>query len=212
MNIVKRSVKSKGSHSVDQGAGQTGSTLIELMVAVLVLSVGILGLMALQINGKQATFQSVQRSSASTLVSDMLTRMRINPNTSADPTLLGDEYDTGTYTVSGVGGGQVAVPGTDCAVAGGCTPVELAAYDLYTWEQRLDDAVTSSGLVNPRGCIVVDDNFVQVIVAWQSSVELDQTALLASMQVDCGAGNYLDGGADDVLRQVVTMSTFIATQ
>lgn len=191
---------------------QVGATLIEVMIAVLVLAVGILGLMTLQINGKKATYQALQRGAATTLAADMLTRMRINPNTSAEPALLINEYDTGALLASGVGGAQLAAPGVDCAVAGGCTAVELAAYDLFTWEQRLDDAVTSSGLVNPTGCITVDDNFVQVVVAWESAVPLDQTRLLATMAVDCGIGKYVDGGADDVLRQAVVMSTFVATR
>lgn len=191
---------------------QIGATLIEVMIAVLVLAVGLLGLMSLQINGKRATYQALQRSSAATLAEDMLTRMRINPNTSADETLFIDEYDTGALVADGVGGAQLAAPARDCAGAGGCTPVQLAAYDLFTWEQRLDDAITSSGLLNPTGCIAVDDNFVQVVVAWESAVPLNQTALLATMAVDCGLGKYLDGGADDELRQAVVMSTYIATR
>ncbi len=188
---------------------QRGSTLIEVMIAVLVLAVGLLGLMSLQINGKKATFQALQRSSASTLAQDMLTRLRVNPNTSADPTLFATDYDTGALIGSGLGGGQQAALGLDCAGAGGCSATQLAAYDLFTWEQRLDDAVTSSGLINPTGCIAVDDNFVQVVVAWESTIELDQTTLIANMAVDCGAGKY---GTDDELRQAVIMQTFIATR
>lgn len=209
INLVRRPAKLSAMGS-PLAQRQSGATLIEVMIAVLILAVGLLGLMALQINGKKATFQALQRSAASHLAKDMLTRMRINPNTAADATLLAGEYDTAALASSGLGGSQIAAaPIPDCGVAGGCTPVELAAYDLYVWEQRLDNASTSSGLLNPTGCISVDEDFVQVVLTWESAVELDQTALLATMAVDCGAGKY---GTDDKLRQAVIMSTYIAAR
>ena len=102
-----------------------GATLIEVLIAVLVLAVGILGLMGLQINGKRTTYEALQRSAAVNLAQDMINRMRANPNVAPTITFLDDEYDTGAdYDNGGVGGGQVATPAVDCAEAGaGCTRV-----------------------------------------------------------------------------------------
>jgi len=198
-----------------------GATLIEVLIAVLVLAVGILGLMALQINGKRTTYEALQRSAAVGLAQDMINRIRANPNLASDDTFLDTNYDTGTlgYTAGGVGGGQVSAPGKDCAAAGaGCTRTELAAFDLATWEAQLDDAVTSSGLVNPTGCIdidtdpgVVNGRLITVMVAWESRVDLDQTQLVARMPaaLECGDGKY---GTDDLRRQAVVIATFLANR
>jgi type IV pilus assembly protein PilV len=199
--------------------GNRGATLIEVLISMLVLAVGILGLMGLQINGKRTTYEALQRSAAVNLAQDMLNRMRANPNVAPTVTFLDDNYDTGggTYTGDGVGGGQVAAPPIDCAAAGaGCTPAQLAAFDLAAWEAQLDDAVTSNGLINPTGCIDVDlsaanGSLVTVMVAWESRVELDQTQLIARMPaaLECGAGQY---GTGDARRQAVVISTFLANR
>lgn len=200
------------------GHRNRGATLIEVLISMLVLAVGILGLMGLQINGKRTTYEALQRSAAVSLAQDMVNRMRANPNVAPTVTFLNDNYDTGgAYTGDGVGGDQVAAPPTDCAAAGAnCTPAQLAAYDLAAWEARLDDAVTSNGLVNPTGCIDVDTSaadgsLVTVMVAWESRVDLDQEPLIARMPdaLECGAGKY---GTDDTRRQAVVISTFLANR
>lgn len=194
-----------------------GATLIEVLIAILVLAVGILGLMGLQINGKRTNYEALQRSAAVDLAQDMINRMRANPNVAPTVTFLDTNYDTGTtYTGGGVGGGQVATPPTDCAAAGAaCTPTQLAAYDLAAWEAQLDDAVTSNGLINPTGCIDVDlsaaeGSLVTVTVAWESRIDLDQTALLARMPVDCGGTDKY--GTGNTRRQAVVIATFLANR
>lgn len=194
-----------------------GATLIEVLIAVLVLAVGILGLMGLQINGKRTNYEALQRSAAVSLAQDIMNRMRANPNVAPTVTFLDTNYDTGGYTADGVGGGQITTTPTDCAVVGAtCSTTQLAAYDLWAWENRLDDAVTSNGLINPTGCIDVDlsaadGSLVTVIVAWESKIDLDQTALVARMPtgMNCGAGKY---GTGDTRRQAVFSTTFLANR
>jgi len=200
------------------GHGNRGATLIEVLIAILVLAVGILGLMGLQINGKRTTYEALQRSMAVGLAQDMMNRLRANPNTVTNKSFLADSYGTASYTGGGVGGGQVSAPGKDCAADGaGCTRTELAAFDLAAWEAQLDDA-TRTGLVNPTGCVhidtdpgIVNGSSVTVMVAWESRVDLDQTQLVARMPaaLECGAGKY---GTDDLRRQAVVISTFLANR
>ena len=75
-----------------------GATLIEVLIAVLVLAVGILGLMGLQINGKRTNYAALQRSAAVSLAQDMINRMRANSNVALTGTFLDANYDTGSYT------------------------------------------------------------------------------------------------------------------
>lgn len=195
-----------------------GATLIEVLIAVLVLAVGILGLMGLQINGKRTNYEALQRSAAVSLAQDMMNRIRANPNRASAAAFLDTNYDTGTAYSSyggGVGGDHVPDLMTDCAAAdAGCSPEDLADFDLKTWETRLDAAAAGDGLINPTGCIDVDltetdGSLVTVMVAWESKIDLDQTALLARMPIACGAGKY---GTGDARRQAVITTTFLANR
>src|SRR6218665_33044 len=56
-----------------------GVTLAEVMVAIVVLSIGLLGIAGLQAATLKYKINTWARSSASTLLSDLWTRFRINP-------------------------------------------------------------------------------------------------------------------------------------
>ena len=57
---------------------QRGTTLIETLVALLVLSIGLLGVAALQVNALQTNQSANVRSQASVLAYDIVDRMRAN--------------------------------------------------------------------------------------------------------------------------------------
>ena len=60
---------------------QTGFTLIEVLVTVIVLSIGLLGLAGLQAVALKFGSASYQRSQATVLIYDIIERMRVaNPN------------------------------------------------------------------------------------------------------------------------------------
>ena len=56
-----------------------GVGLIEVLVALLVLSVGLLGIVGMQITAKKANYEAVQRTTASHLAQDLIARIRANP-------------------------------------------------------------------------------------------------------------------------------------
>jgi len=57
---------------------QRGATLIEVMVAMIVLAIGILGIAALQVTSVQANYSSYYRSQATLMAADITDRMRAN--------------------------------------------------------------------------------------------------------------------------------------
>ncbi|MCK0506285.1 type IV pilus modification protein PilV [Aromatoleum anaerobium] len=59
-------------------APQRGATLIEVLVAVVVLSIGLLGLAGLQMTSLQSNHSAYMRSQASLLAYDLSDRMRAN--------------------------------------------------------------------------------------------------------------------------------------
>lgn len=96
---------------------QAGFTLIEVLIAVLVLSIGLLGLAALQTSGLGMNHSAYLRSQATILAADMADRMRANRDA------LG-AYDNSGGTPAAVGA---------CGVPPGCSEAQLAQNDLAEW-------------------------------------------------------------------------------
>lgn len=174
---------------VNHRTKNVGVGLIEVMIAALVLAVGVLGYVGLQINAKRLNLEAIQRTTASYSAQNLLERMRGNPN------------QVSAYVVADLDPGIMAEPVPNCTLAQ-CTNTQLVAFDLWEWDQLLDGAVVSGGLVNPTACVTDVSNFITVTIVWQGKVELDQSNAPA-----CGDGNY---GTDDKLRQWVSMSSFVA--
>ena len=71
---------------------QQGFTLIEVMVAVFVLAVGILGMAGMQAVSVRESQNSIFRSQADILAGDMADRLRANRSDATDP--LSTNYET----------------------------------------------------------------------------------------------------------------------
>lgn len=75
---------------------QSGFTLLEVMIALVVLSFGMLGLAAMQLKGLQSAHLSYQRTLATTAASDAVERLWVDlwatPTTCPDPVGVTDEW------------------------------------------------------------------------------------------------------------------------
>ena len=109
-----------------------GFSLVELLVAIMVLTIGLLGLAALQIAGVRSNQTAYYRSIATQLAYDMADRMRANPVGVTD----------GVYN-QGKAGSNL----TQCET-GSCTPDVLAGYDLKQWAFAL-----KNNLPDGRGAV-----------------------------------------------------------
>jgi type IV pilus assembly protein PilV len=194
---------------------QRGFSLIEALITLFVFAIGILTIAGLQLVSKKANYDAAQRTTAGMLANDIAERMRANLSTNG--VALGD------YLVEELGGGTLAAPGTDCT-AGTCTNTQLAAWDLYEWEQLLDGAseANAGGLVEPSACIRSDVagggvGVYHIVIAWRgvtplSNPTIDQN-LTGAIAAGCGQGSakYVDDdtGAADVYRRVILVSTYI---
>jgi len=161
-----------------------GFSLIETLVAIVLLSIGMLGLAALQGRATLMGIESYQRTQALLLAQDMLDRIRANkPDATA---FAGSDYGS--------------------IVAAGCGAVPGVARDRCLWSNALAGAAERIGaqtvgtLTGGRGCVSVDaGGSVSVAVAWQG---LSATAAPAA---DCGRDLY---GAES-LRRVVVLSAIL---
>ncbi len=101
-----------------------GYTLIEVMIAVFVLSIGLVALGFLQVVSVQTSYNAHNRALASIAAQDMAERIRAN--------LAG--YTANQHANLTVGGGS----GTDCdGNSVNCTPQQLTDADFARWQQQL---------------------------------------------------------------------------
>jgi type IV pilus assembly protein PilV len=117
-----------------------GFTLIEVLVATLVLAVGLLGLLGLQAASIKNNLSAYNRSQATQLAYDMADRMRANKNESLDPT-SGNVIATSTYLTMAL---KDAADQKDCAKMTGCTGAQMAQNDLFQWRTALTNTLPSS--------------------------------------------------------------------
>lgn len=103
---------------------QTGFTLIEALVAIVIISIGLLGLIGLQTASLNNTQVSANSSQASIAAESMASRMRANRK--------------------GVKNGDYDRLQTDSIASSPnchnsqCTPQQVAIYDLIQWKQALN--------------------------------------------------------------------------
>ena len=170
---------------------QTGLTFIEVMVALIILVTGILGAVALQATAKQGSFNAMQRSIASSLVQDIIERMRNNNS------LTLESYE-------GKFGNNNATAAAACDENNPCGPAAMVNRDLFEWEQALMGANIVNGVNNvgglsgAMGCIVHTSNAVVVTVSWQGRTEMSDAKKIDT----CGVSG-------DKKRRQVTAEVFI---
>jgi type IV pilus assembly protein PilV len=189
-----------------------GFSLVEVMIALFILAVGILGIMGLQIFAKQSNYDAIQRTTAAALVTDIAERMRINNSVLED-------YASKAEPVAS----DAAMP-TSCSTVvasgnSGCTANQVATRDIEMWYSLIsgvaeindDNTTRSGGLVAPSACIVKDPNGTgavnqyRIAIAWRG-----RTALSNPASSPCGeAATGKPYGANNEFRRVFVMDVFI---
>ncbi len=106
-----------------------GFTLIEILIALVIFSIGLLGLAGMQLRGAEGTNTAYFRSQATLLANDMAERMHANRQGVMDGAYADLDTD-GVCT-------EANKPDPFCASRDGapavdCTPTEMATFDLYT--------------------------------------------------------------------------------
>jgi type IV pilus assembly protein PilV len=120
-----------------------GFTLVEVLVSLLVISIGLLGVAKLVLAAVKANDSAYFRGQATNLAYAILDDMRANRAYAlAAP----------GYTVAF---GAVGAPGVMCNVGVACTAAQQEAYDVWAWKCRLNAAFNNNvNACNPNGAIV----------------------------------------------------------
>lgn len=109
---------------------QRGVGLIEVLIAVLVLAIGLLGLAGLQSQSLKFNNESYFRTQATLLSMDMADRLRTNRTYARTNTTAYTLATTDTPSGSS----------TACETSA-CSPSELAQYDFKQWRDRVEQAL-----------------------------------------------------------------------
>lgn len=128
-----------------------GFSLIEVLIALIILSVGMLGIAGLYVHSMQAGRTSMFRHQAVILAGDVADRIRANPRA--------------LEVYAGAGANNSCVNG-----GVDCTPEQMAAHDIFLWDQQAVDT-----LPNGDVAVVFDNGVVpptyEITVSWDEPGE-----------------------------------------
>jgi len=146
---------------------QKGLSMIEILVSVLILSIGLLGIAGLQGTSLNSTRSASLRTQAIILSQDIIESMRANRD---------EALATANNKFVINFGGTLATPKADC-IAITCTPAQLAEFDVFQWWQKVHDTQSSANKSRfplGKGRITVntaaDVNLVTVSIQWRDTV------------------------------------------
>jgi type IV pilus assembly protein PilV len=111
-------------------------SLIEVLVAILVAALGIMSMLAMQINATKYTKTSEVRALGTLLIGDLADRMRANQA----GFIAGNYASTPTYPANGLVSAPDAV-NTCNAATSTCSPADMAAQDLNDWRRAVNFAL-----------------------------------------------------------------------
>jgi type IV pilus assembly protein PilV len=171
---MKRLIPSRSSRR------RAGFALLEVLIAVLVMSFGMLGIAGLLFATNRSNTSSILKQQAVQSAANIIDRMRAN----RDAALTGS-YDVGDLA-AGVAPTLPAPPAVVCSSATPCAgQAQLAAYDTWYWlTQDLTRLPLGSGAVATSPA-TGGGTQVQVTVQWDDS---PAQALLGAATATGGAG------------------------
>jgi len=106
---------------------QRGFSLVEVLIALVIMSVGMLGIASLYVTSMQAGRTSLFRHNAVTLAGDVADRIRANP--------------TAAVAYAGAGANNNCI-----AMGVNCSNVQMAAQDILSWQQQADDTLPNGNV------------------------------------------------------------------
>jgi type IV pilus assembly protein PilV len=197
MEIRQMDAHKRQERGISGQRAACGFSMIEILIALLIAVVGLLGLAGLQLRMQTAEFESFQRAQALVLLQDMVDRLQLHRTTAS----------CFRFTDGGTGSpflGTGSTFGVSCSASNANDNAE-AVSALNEWQSALRGASETRGgtsvgaMVGARGCVSYDattelpdaggaaisgTGLYTVAVAWQGTIDT------AASSVNCGNGLY----------------------
>lgn len=142
-----------------RGRREGGFTMVETLVALVVLAIGLLGIAALYLDSLRAGRTAIYRTQAVTLAADLADRIRANRR-------AGVAYEIAL--------GATADPDPACALTTGCDAAALAATDLSGWKAELAGSLPGGdGSVQVAAGAGGEPSDYQITVSWTEVGQAD---------------------------------------
>ncbi|GIU08983.1 MULTISPECIES: type IV pilus modification protein PilV [unclassified Shewanella] len=180
---------------------EKGLSLIEVLVALVILTVGLVGVFNLHVISKRSSFESFQQTQAAYLANDIVSRIKLNRSQ--------------LTSYSGSYNGALSHSGKSCDVAAGepvetCNTFETRLWDLYQWDQQIvgsSELVAGKnvgGLDNATACIDAKaSGEVTVVLSWRGMNKVLKGGNQPAFVRSCG------GNKNDNRRRVYFINTVI---
>lgn len=140
-------------------SNEQGFTFIEVLIAVLVISIGLLGMAGLQTTGIQQSHNSYLKTQASILAYDMADRMRANLQG-----VTAGHYDNVNSEKNPVDTEPSCINTGDP-----CTAQETASYDVYQWTNVAADGSVAKLLPSGLGMVSENAGIFTITVLWDEA-------------------------------------------
>jgi len=132
---------------------QSGFSLVEVLITLVIMSVGMLGIAGLYVQGMQAGRTSMFRHHAVTLAGDVADRIRANPRAAA------------AYTDADGANNNCVLGGIDC------NPAEMAGNDIFLWKAQAAETLPSGDVTIVLDNAVIPPSYT-ITVSWTEPGEL----------------------------------------
>jgi type IV pilus assembly protein PilV len=199
-------------------ASQTGLSMIEVLVSLVIIMLGLLGIIGLQTRAHTASFESYQRTQAVALANQVIDSMRVNRRTARCFAIT--DQDNGAPHLGTEGTGYSAIPAcaASTAIENNMADAAIAEWDgLLKGVGETKDGAQVGAMVGARGCVSYDmatelpdpttgapitgTGLYTVTVTWQGSTPT------AAPAVACAQDLY---GDNDALRRALTLTFRLA--
>jgi len=154
---------------------QQGFSMVEVLIALVILAIGLLGHMAMQMTSLSSNQSSYYRSQASITANEIADRMRINPVGVAGGLYDAVNTDTGTYT------------DPNCNTSG-CSTSQQSALDLFDWQTSIRAAIPGGIGTVTRDASITTQSVFTVAITWsaQTRAGLPDAATVNRITMDIG--------------------------